>query len=89
MPELRLLSAGPTLTLARTNKEIASAPHISEGTVKNHLTSIFSPLGVQTGLRPALKARNWESLEVMAAHDLPLTFVQLHRVDCCAKSWRL
>jgi DNA-binding NarL/FixJ family response regulator len=41
----------------RTNKEIASALHISEGTVKNHLTSVFSRLAVQDRTQAALKAR--------------------------------
>jgi DNA-binding NarL/FixJ family response regulator len=41
----------------RTNKEIASGLHISEGTVKNHLTSIFSRLAVQDRTQAALKAR--------------------------------
>jgi DNA-binding NarL/FixJ family response regulator len=41
----------------RTNKEIATALHISEGTVKNHLTSIFSRLMVQDRTQAALKAR--------------------------------
>lgn len=42
----------------RTNKEIASALHITEGTVKNHLTSIFSRLDVQDRTQAALKARD-------------------------------
>ncbi|MCU0748208.1 MAG: response regulator transcription factor [Akkermansiaceae bacterium] len=41
----------------RTNKEISTALHISEGTVKNHLTSVFSRLGVQDRTQAALKAR--------------------------------
>jgi DNA-binding NarL/FixJ family response regulator len=41
----------------RTNKEIASALHVTEGTVKNHLTSIFSRLGVLDRTQAALKAR--------------------------------
>jgi DNA-binding NarL/FixJ family response regulator len=41
----------------RTNKEIATALHISEGTVKNHLTSVFSQLMVQDRTQAALKAR--------------------------------
>jgi len=41
----------------RTNKEIAAALHISEGTVKNHLTSVFSRLAVQDRTQAALKAR--------------------------------
>lgn len=42
----------------RTNKEIASALHITEGTVKNHLTSIFSRLDVLDRTQAALKARD-------------------------------
>lgn len=41
----------------RTNKEIASALHVTEGTVKNHLTNIFSRLGVLDRTQAALKAR--------------------------------
>jgi DNA-binding NarL/FixJ family response regulator len=42
----------------RTNKEIASALHVTEGTVKNHLTSIFSRLDVLDRTQAALKARD-------------------------------
>lgn len=42
----------------RTNKEIASALHVTEGTVKNHLTSIFSRLGVLDRTQAAIKARD-------------------------------
>lgn len=41
----------------RTNKEISTALYISEGTVKNHLTSVFSRLAVQDRTQAALKAR--------------------------------
>ncbi|MES2568744.1 MAG: response regulator transcription factor [Verrucomicrobiota bacterium] len=41
----------------RTNKEIASALHVTEGTVKNHLTNIFVRLGVVDRTQAALKAR--------------------------------
>ena len=41
----------------RTNKEIAGALHVTEGTVKNHLTNIFSRLGVLDRTQAALKAR--------------------------------
>lgn len=41
----------------RTNKEIASALHVTEGTIKNHLTSVFSRLGVLDRTQAALKAR--------------------------------
>jgi DNA-binding NarL/FixJ family response regulator len=39
------------------NKEIAVQLRIAEGTVKNHVTSIFSKLGVQDRTQAALKAR--------------------------------
>jgi DNA-binding NarL/FixJ family response regulator len=39
------------------NKEIANALGISEGTVKNHLTSVFTKLGVQDRTQAALRAR--------------------------------
>ncbi len=42
----------------RTNKEIASALHVTEGTVKNHLTSGFLRLGVLDRTQAALKARD-------------------------------
>lgn len=41
----------------RTNKEIASTLHVTEGTVKNHLTSVFARLGVLDRTQAALKAR--------------------------------
>lgn len=40
-----------------SNKEIASALSISEGTVKNHLTNIFARLGVTDRTQAALRAR--------------------------------
>lgn len=42
-----------------SNKEIASALRITEGTVKNHVTSIFSKLEVDDRTRAALKARDF------------------------------
>ena len=42
----------------RTNKEIASALHVTEGTIKNHLTNIFTRLGVMDRTQAALKARD-------------------------------
>ena len=42
----------------RTNKEIAAQLHVTEGTVKNHLTSIFTRLGVLDRTQAALKARD-------------------------------
>jgi DNA-binding NarL/FixJ family response regulator len=41
----------------RTNKEIASALNVTEGTVKNHLTNVFTRLGVVDRTQAALKAR--------------------------------
>lgn len=47
---LRQLAAG------KNNKEIAAAIHISEGTVKNHLTTIFEKLYVEDRTQAALAA---------------------------------
>jgi DNA-binding NarL/FixJ family response regulator len=41
----------------KTNREIASALYIAEGTVKNHVTSILGKLGVRDRTQAALKAR--------------------------------
>jgi DNA-binding NarL/FixJ family response regulator len=49
---LRLLAAG------RSNKEIASDLGVAEGTVKNHLTRIFSQLGVLDRTQAVIKARD-------------------------------
>ncbi len=48
---LRLLGAGSS------NREIAAALVLSEGTVKNHVTSILSKLNVSDRTQAALKAR--------------------------------
>ncbi|MBN2147242.1 MAG: response regulator transcription factor [Anaerolineales bacterium] len=48
---LRLLGRGAS------NREIAAALVIAEGTVKNHVTSILSKLGVSDRTQAALKAR--------------------------------
>ncbi len=48
---LRLLAEG------RSNKEIGSQLHITEGTVKNHMTNILGKLGVLDRTQAALKAR--------------------------------
>ena len=45
------------LARGESNKEIASALRIAEGTVKNHLTSVFGKLQVQDRIQAALKAR--------------------------------
>jgi len=45
------------LARGASNKEIASELRIAEGTVKNHLTSIFEKLDVDDRTRAALKAR--------------------------------
>jgi DNA-binding NarL/FixJ family response regulator len=47
---LRLMVAG------HTNREIADAFGMSEGTVKNHVSSILSKLGVRDRTRAVLKA---------------------------------
>lgn len=39
-----------------SNREIASAIHLTEGTVKNHVSSILSKLGVRDRTRAVLKA---------------------------------
>lgn len=49
---LRVLSTGAS------NKEIATALYISEGTVKNHLTHVFDKLGVTDRVQAALSARD-------------------------------
>lgn len=49
---LRLVAQGAS------NKEVASALYIAEGTVKNHLTNIFSKLDVRDRTQAALKARS-------------------------------
>ncbi|MBE2287607.1 MAG: response regulator transcription factor [Prosthecobacter sp.] len=45
------------LTRGMSNKEIAAALNITEGTVKNHMTSIFDKLEVPDRTSAALKAR--------------------------------
>ena len=48
---LRLIAKGST------NREIADALFITEGTVKNHVTNILSKLGVRDRTQAAIKAR--------------------------------
>jgi DNA-binding NarL/FixJ family response regulator len=48
---LRLLAGG------NSNKEIAAALYIAEGTVKNHVTNILGKLGVHDRTQAALRAR--------------------------------
>ncbi|MFJ5774509.1 response regulator [Streptomyces sp. NPDC093094] len=48
---LRLVSAGAT------NKEIAARLHLSEGTVKNHISRVLSRLGLRDRTQAALYAR--------------------------------
>lgn len=47
---LRLLAGG------YSNREIASALHVAEGTVKNHVSSILAKMGVRDRTRAVLKA---------------------------------
>lgn len=42
----------------RSNKEIAAALHVSESTIKSHLQTIFSKLGVNNRLALAMQALN-------------------------------
>lgn len=45
------------LTRGSSNRQIAEQLFLAEGTVKNHLSSIFSKLGVRDRMQAALKAR--------------------------------
>ncbi len=48
---LRLLAGG------RSNREIAGALHLAEGTVKNHVTNVLGKLGARDRTQAALRAR--------------------------------
>ena len=49
---VRLLADG------RTNREIAEALHLAEGTVKNHVTNVLGKLGARDRTQAALRARS-------------------------------
>jgi len=49
---LRLMAGG------YSNREIAGAVHLAEGTVKNHISNVLSKLGVRDRTRAVLKAVN-------------------------------
>ncbi|MCC6169813.1 MAG: response regulator transcription factor [Caldilineaceae bacterium] len=42
-----------------TNREIAAALTLAEGTVRNHLTNILGKLGVSDRTQAAVKAKEW------------------------------
>lgn len=54
---VRQLDVLAHLAEGKSNREIATALFLSEGTVKNHLTSILGKLGVRDRTQAALKAR--------------------------------
>jgi DNA-binding NarL/FixJ family response regulator len=47
---LRLMTGG------HSNREIAEALHVAEGTIKNHVSNILSKMGVRDRTRAVLKA---------------------------------
>lgn len=58
---LRLLASG------RSNKEIARALHIAEGTVKVHIAAAFRTLGVHNRVGAAAALRDWQASEAAAS----------------------
>jgi DNA-binding NarL/FixJ family response regulator len=47
---LRMMTGG------HSNREIAEALHVAEGTIKNHVSNILSKMGVRDRTRAVLKA---------------------------------
>ena len=54
---VRLLAQG------RSNREIAAALYLAEGTVKNHVTNVLGKLGARDRTQAALRARDLDLLE--------------------------
>src|SRR4029450_7988719 len=65
---VRLLSQG------RSNREIAAALFLAEGTVKNHVTNVLGKLGARDRTQAALRARALGLLRVMARVNTPGTW---------------
>ena len=53
----RELSVLTQIGAGASNREIANALFLAEGTVKNHVTNILGKLGVRDRTRAALKAK--------------------------------
>jgi DNA-binding NarL/FixJ family response regulator len=47
------------LARGQSNKEIAADLHITEGTVKNHISNILGKMGTADRVQAALKAKEW------------------------------